>query len=168
MYCSACGLAMAAGQPLCPRCGHPVMAPPPVYPGFAFELSNYAGKIRALSTIWFLFGAAFAVLGVLGLSFADAAFHGRLPWMMHGPMPPFWFGPTMLHFAWIHLVIRSGLALMAGFGLMERASWGRIVAIIAAFANILSFPFGTALGIWTLVMLMGYRNATLYEQLPPA
>jgi len=27
-------------------------------------------------------------------------------------------------------------------------------------------PFGTALGIWTLVTLMGYRNQTLYEQLP--
>jgi hypothetical protein len=57
---------------------------------------------------------------------------------------------------------------MAGWGLMERAAWGRIVAIIAAFANIFSSLIGAALGIWTLIMLMGYRNATLYEQLPPA
>jgi hypothetical protein len=51
---------------------------------------------------------------------------------------------------------------------MVRAPWGRVLAIIAAFVNIIKFPFGTALAIWTLVMLMGYRNATLYEQLPPA
>ena len=43
---------------------------------------------------------------------------------------------------------------------------GRVVAIVAAFLSLLRFPFGTALGIWTLVMLMGYRNASLYDQLP--
>jgi hypothetical protein len=48
---------------------------------------------------------------------------------------------------------------------MERSEWGRIVAIVAAFLSILKFPFGTALGIWTLVMLLGYRNTTLYDQL---
>jgi hypothetical protein len=29
--------------------------------------------------------------------------------------------------------------------------------------SILKFPFGTALAIWTLVTLMGYRNTTLYD-----
>lgn len=43
------------------------------------------------------------------------------------------------------------------------------MAIIVAFLSLLKFPLGTALGIWTLVVLMGYRNATLYDQLnaPP-
>jgi hypothetical protein len=48
---------------------------------------------------------------------------------------------------------------------MERAPWGRIVAIVAAILSLLRFPCGTALGIWTLVVLLGNRNATLYEQL---
>jgi hypothetical protein len=48
---------------------------------------------------------------------------------------------------------------------MERSQWGRIVAIVAAFLSILKFPIGTALGIWTLVVLLGYRNTTLYDQL---
>jgi hypothetical protein len=39
------------------------------------------------------------------------------------------------------------------------------VAIVAAFLSVLKFPFGTAMGIWTLVMLLGYRNTTLYGQL---
>jgi uncharacterized membrane protein (DUF2068 family) len=63
------------------------------------------------------------------------------------------------------IVVRSGLALVAGWGLMERSQWGRIVAIVAAFLSILKFPIGTALGIWTLVVLLGYRNTTLYDQL---
>jgi hypothetical protein len=73
--------------------------------------------------------------------------------------------PAFLHFAWVFLVLRAALALAAGWGLMERAPWGRIVAIVAAFLSLLRFPFGTALGIWTLVVLLGYRNSTLYEQL---
>jgi len=48
---------------------------------------------------------------------------------------------------------------------MEHAQWGRLLAIVAAIFCLLKFPFGTALGIWTLVMLLGYRNSTLYDQL---
>jgi hypothetical protein len=166
MYCSACGMALAAGQPLCPRCGHPVMAPPPAYPGFAFELSNYAGKMRALSTVWFIYGGLALAAGFAGLAFADAWLNGRMgPWGHHS-FPPMWFGP-IIHFTWFYVIARSALALIAGYGLMVRAPWGRVLAIIAAFVNIIKIPFGTALAIWTLVMLMGYRNATLYEQLPP-
>ena len=167
MYCSACGLGLTAGQPVCPRCGRPVMTPPPAYPGFGFELSNYAGKMRALSTVWFIYGGLSLALGFIGLAFADAFFNGRMGRWVHGPFPPMWFAPALIHFTWIYIIARSGLALMAGYGLMQRAPWGRMVAIIAGFVNIIKFPFGTALAVWTLVMLMGYRNATLYEQLPP-
>ena len=48
---------------------------------------------------------------------------------------------------------------------LERAPWGRVVAIVAAILCLLKFPFGTAMGIWTLIVLLGYRNSTLYEQL---
>jgi hypothetical protein len=151
--------------------------PPPTYPGFQFELVNYASKMRALSTVWFIYGALALAFGIVGMFFADAWVNGHGPWMhgpwAHGPFPPFWFGPTLVRFGWFYVIARSGLAVLAGYGLMERASWGRIVAIIAAFANLIKFPFGTAIGIWTLVMLMGYRNTTLYDELaspyvPPA
>ena len=55
--------------------------------------------------------------------------------------------------------------MIVAWGLHERTQWGRIFAIVIAFLSLLKFPFGTALGIWTLVLLLGYRNATLYRQL---
>jgi hypothetical protein len=76
-----------------------------------------------------------------------------------------WFGPAMLQFVWIFLVLRAALAIAAGWGLMEHTQWGRMLAIIAAIFSLLKFPFGTALGIWTLVVLLGYRNSSLYDQL---
>jgi hypothetical protein len=169
MFCSGCGHVVDPGQQVCPQCGRPIAAPPPPVPNLAFELANYANRVRALSTVWFIYGGLVLVTGIVGLSFASAFFaHG--PWM-HGPWShgdfPFGpnFGSAILHFALIMTVVRAGLAFAAGWGLMERAPWGRVVAIVAAFLSLLKIPFGTAIGIWTLVMLLGYRNSTLYDQL---
>jgi hypothetical protein len=170
MYCSGCGQALPPGQAICPQCGRPAAPPVPPVPGFQFQLDSYAGKVKALGIVWLVY-AAFALLtGIARLAFANAFLSGRFgPWMngpwAHGSIPPMWFGPAMLHFVWVILVVRAGLALVAGWGLLERTQWGRIVAIVAAFLSILKFPFGTALGIWTLVVLLGYRNSSLYDQL---
>jgi len=170
MYCSGCGHALASGQGFCPQCCRPAAPAVPPVPGLQIQLDSYAGKVRVLGIFWFAWAALSLAFGVIGLSFANAFMMGHLgPWMngpwAHGPQPFLWFGPALLHFAWIFLVIRSGLALAAGWGLMEHAQWGRVAAIIAAVFSLLRFPFGTALAIWTLVLLLGYRNSTLYDQL---
>ncbi len=171
MFCSGCGHALAQGQTVCPQCGRPVAAaPPPAVPNLAFEVANYANRVRALSTVWFIYGGLSLVLGIVGLAFANSFLNGGGFWM-HGPWAhgnfPFGpgFGSAIIHFAWVMVVLRSGLALVAGWGLMERAPWGRVVAIVAAFLSILKIPLGTALAIWTLVTLLGYRNTSLYDQL---
>jgi hypothetical protein len=138
-------------------------------------LESYAARVKALSIFWFVYAGLSLLVGFAGLAFANAFFFGHFsPWMhgpwLHGPwargpLPPEWFGPAFLHLAWLSLVVRVGLAAAAGWGLMERTQWGRIVALVAAFLSLLRFPLGTALGIWTLVLLLGYRNGTLYDQL---
>ena len=169
MFCSGCGQALAPGQPFCPQCCRPAAPAVPPVPGLQFQVEAYAGKIKALSIVWFIYAAFSLLLGVAGLTFAQAFFSNHFgPWA-HGPWsndPGFeWLGPAIIHFVWLVLLFRTGLALVAAWGLLERAPWGRIVAIVAAFLSLLKFPFGTALGIWTLVVLLGYRNTTLYEQL---
>ncbi len=171
MYCSGCGQALIAGQPACPRCGRPNTASIPPIPGLQFQLDSYAGKVRALSIVWFIWAGLSLAMGIVGMAFAKAFMAGRFgPWAHggwnDGPFRPEWFGPAMIHFVWVVVVLRSALALVPAWGLMERAPWGRIVAIVAAILSLLKFPFGTALGIWTMVILLGYRNSTLYEQLP--
>jgi hypothetical protein len=153
------------GQPACLQCGQAVAPAAPPVPGLEFQLEAYAGKIRALSVFWFVYAGLSVVIGMAGMAFAHAFFSGAFgPWM-RGPRPPmFFFGPAFLHLAWLMIGARCILAVAAGWGLWERTTWGRMVAIIAAFICLLKFPFGTALGIWTLVLLLGYRNTTLYEQ----
>ncbi len=171
MFCSGCGQAMPPGQSVCGRCGRAAVMAPPV-PGLMLELESYASKLRTLSIVWFVYGGFSVVFGVLGLVFARAFFAGRMgsfgfggPWGGHFPFPPF-FMAILLRFVWFWVIVRVGLALAAGWGLAHRAPWGRVVAIVSAFWNVFKFPFGTAIGIWTLVVLLGYRNATLYNELP--
>jgi hypothetical protein len=161
---------MDPGQAFCPKCGRPLVPPVPPVPGLQFQLEGYAGKIRLLSIFWFIYGGVSLVLGLAGLTFAKAFFSGGMaPWMhgpwMNGPMPPMWLGPAILHLIWVMLLLRAALAFAAGWGLMEHTQWGRLVAIVAAVLSLIKIPFGTAMGVWTLVMLLGYRNSTLYDQL---
>jgi hypothetical protein len=171
MYCSGCGKGLTPGQTFCPHCGRPVImaaAVPAGIPGYQLQLHNYASQIRALSIFWFVYAALGLALGTMGLAFANAAIAGHLNWWMHGndwPMGHSWFPLMFMRFAWVILLFRTVLCVAAGWGLMERAPWGRVVAIIAAVLNLVHFPFGTAVSIWTMVMLLGYRNSTLYEQL---
>jgi len=170
MFCSGCGLVLAAGQGFCPQCGRPAAVPIAPMPDLAFQVETYAGKIKALGVVWLIYAGLGLFTGIASLTFAQAFFangfgpfgHGR--WG-GGSMAPFWLGPAFLHFVWGIVLLRAALALAAGWGLVERAPWARVVAIVAAVLGLIRFPFGTAIGIWTLVVLLGYRNQTLYEQL---
>jgi hypothetical protein len=172
MYCSGCGAAVNPGQSFCPQCGRVApLAVPPV-PTMAFELGQFANRVSTLGTVWLLYAAVVLVTSLGGLLFAHSVMSGGFPWWggpwgqswQHGGMP-FFFGPGFLRFVWFFAAIRVALLALAGWGLHEHAPWGRPVAIVAAFLSLIRIPLGTALGIWTLVMLMGYRNRSLYEQL---
>ncbi|MDR3792224.1 MAG: zinc-ribbon domain-containing protein [Terracidiphilus sp.] len=168
MFCSRCGQTLQPGQPFCPQCGQPSAPIAPPVPGIEYQLDAYANKVKTLSIFWFVYAALSLLLGIASLQFTHMFIAGSLgPWF-HGSEPVPWFFPALMRFAWIAILIRSALAGVAAWGLWEREPWGRIVAIVAAFLSLLKFPFGTAIGIWTLVTLMGYRNSTLYDQLPHA
>jgi hypothetical protein len=46
------------------------------------------------------------------------------------------------------------LTFVTGWGLYKREPWGRTLALVMGFVSLLSIPFGTALGIYTLVVLL--------------
>jgi hypothetical protein len=170
MYCSGCGFVLPPGQGFCPQCGRPAAPPIPPVPGLEFELQNYAGKVKALAVVWYIFAGYSLLRALIWMGFANAFLSGpfgdwaREHWM-HGGYPSNSFAMAIMQFGWLLISAEAVLALCTAWGLTKRASWGRIVAIVAAILSLIKFPFGTALGIWTLVVLLGYRNSTLYEQL---
>ena len=51
----------------------------------------------------------------------------------------------------------------AGLGLLQYKSWARILAIILGIINLLLFPIGTALGIYTLVIMFNEETKALFR-----
>lgn len=165
MFCSGCGQTLVAGQPACAQCGRPVPLVAPPIPGFEYQLAGYSSKVRTLGILWFVYAGVSVLFGIAGLSFAKHFIEGGFgPWG-HTHMQPDWIFPMAFHFAGLAIVFRAGLCVVAGWGLMEHTRWGKVMAIVAAILSLIKFPIGTALGIATLVILLGYRNSALYDQL---
>jgi hypothetical protein len=179
MFCGGCGQALLVGQGICPRCGRvnavgtPRMAFIPGVP----SLSYLERRVNSLAVAWYVYAGIVAVFGIFALSFAQSMLNGHMgqwmnePWanghshwhglggLFSGPALPLFFVKA----GWVFLALRAGLAFAAGYGLMHKTSWGRWVAIVAGVLALFHFPFGTGLGVWTLMVLASASNAAGYE-----
>jgi hypothetical protein len=172
MYCNGCGQALVAGQGFCPRCGQANAAgrgayAPMGYVPLVTPLAIVERRVNALAVGWLVYGGLIAVTGIVGMAFARAAIEGHFgpfgsPFGWHGNHGPM-LGLFFLKFGWMALILRVGLAVAAGYGLLQKAPWARVVAIIAAVLSLIHLPFGTVMAVWTLVVLVGARNAAGYD-----
>lgn len=53
--------------------------------------------------------------------------------------------------------------LLAGIGLLKRRNWGRVLAIIVGFLNLLNVPIGTIIGVYTLWVLFQESASTYFD-----
>ena len=162
MVCQACGTPVAEGVHFCSKCGAQVVATQPMYahPPVPMYVPRVQRNLQTLGILWCVLGAYRVVTGLIGILFLRAfTTHnfGNDGWMFgsrhwHGPFTPMWMGGLWPVIA-VATVFAAALALIAGYGLLNRRPWGRIVAIIVAILALINFPFGTALGIYTLWVL---------------
>jgi hypothetical protein len=82
-------------------------------------------------------------------------------WPMH--FGPFWMGGLM--FGGAALGFFGIIHLLLAWGLYERQSWARILGIVIGILALIRFPFGTALGIYTLWVLAPEGSAREYDAL---
>lgn len=62
------------------------------------------------------------------------------------------------------LSVFSVPGIVGGIGLLYMKSWARILVLILGFLELLNFPFGTALGIYTIWILMKDETIKLFEE----
>ena len=63
------------------------------------------------------------------------------------------------------LMVKAAAGIAAGLGLLQRQDWGRILAIVLGAVSLINIPFGTALGIYTLWVLVSPGADKEYEAL---
>ena len=62
------------------------------------------------------------------------------------------------------LGVLAGPGLVAGFGLLARKSWARILAIVVAILGLLNFPLGTLIGLYVIWVLLQDAASAYFEQ----
>jgi hypothetical protein len=65
----------------------------------------------------------------------------------------------------VYLAITAVVGLLVGWGLIDRQPWARMLAIVVGCLKLIDFPFGTALGIYTLWVLASQGADVEYQRL---
>ena len=66
-------------------------------------------------------------------------------------------------FVFMFTILFSIPKIVAGYGLRNEKSWARTWAIIASVMACMSFPFGTAIGIFGLIFLLGEDGKRYFD-----
>ncbi len=158
MFCDRCGTKLNEGQNFCPSCGKPAGIVPlmPVQ-------NRLAGHVRLLGILWLAL-SAFRLLPGL---FLMALFRHRGPLEFLPPEVPF-FVHTLIRGVGVVLLASAAVGILAGWGLLERQPWARMLAIVMGVLNLIDMPFGTALGIYTLWALLPAKSEEEYRRIAKA
>ena len=57
-------------------------------------------------------------------------------------------------FVFIFLLLLGLPGIIAGYGLLKRQNWGRVLAVIISVFGLLNVPIGTIIGVYTLIVLL--------------
>ncbi len=178
MYCDRCGTQLRDDARFCTNCGKelvmapvtpPTTAPVAVVPAWDGRVSRH---LKILASLWLVYAilrlmAAFWILFV-GRAFLPGFMNGMMNGTPWGHDWPFGSGfPFGLILGGIGFWIGAFavLDIVTAWGLFERRSWARILALVLGFLALIRFPFGTALGIYTLWVLLPGAAGQEYEQL---
>ena len=155
MFCDRCGTVLADSATFCSTCGKPAHAAPaqPV----AAPQSRVSSHIRLLAILWL----AVSVYRLLPGLFLFAVVRPVL-WSAAPEVP---FLPVVLKGIGGLILTGAVLGLITGWGLLERQPWARMLAIVLAFISLLEMPLGTALGGYTLWVLLPAGSEEEYRRI---
>jgi hypothetical protein len=159
MFCSACGAPIQPQFTVCPNCQRAVPAVVAVtLPG---RLDRH---LRILGTLWVIAGALFLIpgfvlmmlSGVVRVAIPAAETVGRT------------VAPLVLSMIGGSLFIVAAGGMLVGWGLLKHQPWARVAAIVLGIVSLLHPPFGMALGIYTLWVLLSDQSGAEYDRLASA
>jgi hypothetical protein len=157
MFCDRCGSRLQEQQRYCDACGKPA-GMVPMMP----RQNRIAGHIRLLGILWIAISAVRLIPGI----FLGTFFRHGMPWFRYNEFPAFFF--PMMHMLSVVLLGTAVLGIIAGWGLLERRPWARMMAIVIGCLFLIDMPFGTALGIYTLWVLLPAASEEEYRQISRA
>jgi hypothetical protein len=125
-------------------------------------VGNRTGQRQILGACWLVYGIFRLILGVCLVLFGGTAtvmfgaLLGRVPnpFALMADFHVVYAGMTVL------TVLCGVFGLLAGLALLANQRPARMLALIAALLSVCEIPFGTTLGIYTLVVLLPLRGVS--------
>lgn len=162
MFCDQCGAQLQSGQQTCARCGKTVLGPN------AYRRNRVQEHVRLVGILWMAYSALHVVAAVALVIVANTIFSGhfRFP---DGPPPGIanWLRPLLTFFSGL-ILLKGAAGFIAGWGLLQRESWARVLTLVVGFISLFNIPLGTALGIYTLWVLLPAQSDDEYQALAKA
>ncbi len=164
MFCDGCGNQIAPGQQFCSVCGKrtpavlaAVIPPNPLLAGAHLDPVDTPARrlqshLHTLSIVWIVYSVLLIFAGLVVFVTQHVVTLGDAPPFVR----PLLSGISLL------ILCKGALSLAAGWGLMHRAPWARMLAVILGILALFSVPFGTALGVYTLWVLMPSGTEAAY------
>ncbi len=126
-------------------------------------VGGLSGHRQVLGICWIVYGILRALAGIwlVLLSGTSTVMFGALLTRVANPFPLM----GDFHIVYAGLVVLSFLCglfgILAGLALLANHRPARMLALLAAFLSVSEIPFGTTLGIYTLIVLLPLRGVSL-------
>ena len=175
MYCQYCGAQLPIDARFCHACGRPT--PVGIVPAAAVATTLptnpsevLSRKLQTLGILWGIYSGFRILMGIwvvaVGQVFLPMLNDVLTQMPQHIDAYPFFrFLSSIIALSAFFSVATGTLGLWAAWALWKRDPSGRIVALVAAVISLINVPFGTALGIYTMVVLLPEGTAESYARL---
>jgi len=118
-----------------------------------------AGHVRLLGILWLALSALRLIPGFFLIALSGARlFPPDVPPFVHAVLPAIGMG----------FLICAAIGIATGCGLLARQPWARMLAIIFGALSLVDIPFGTAIGIYTLWVLLPAESEQEYRSISHA
>jgi len=165
MYCDGCGGALEPGQTFCSKCGKQLLGPTPaVWP----QPGRVQRHLHLLGILWLAVSAFNALAGLFVLILGTSLFPHLREMDKVPPDVPVGFLTSLFTTIGILILAKAALGFLSGWGLMQRERWARVLALLLAFIALFNIPFGTAIGVYTMWVLLPTESEQEYEALSKA
>jgi hypothetical protein len=162
MFCDGCGGAVQAGQAFCSKCGKQIVGPVSGVRPFPSRVQQH---VHLLAVLWFALSALNGLGGLFLLILGGTLFPHLHEMQGVPPDVPVGFLTALFSTIGILVLAKAACGFIAGWGLLKRDAWARTVALVLAFISLINIPFGTALGVYTLWVLLPSEAQGEYDAL---
>jgi zinc-ribbon domain len=161
MFCDRCGAPVQPAQRFCGACGKDLVATAAVpYP----QMGRVQEHLRLVAIFWLVL-SAFNLVGALVLWVLAHGLFPHLHEMGAPPEAPTAFLVSLFSMLALVVFVKALAGFLAGWGLLNREPWARMLTIVLSFLALLNVPFGTALGIYSLWVLLPSSSEAEYQQM---